>query len=335
MPAFEILSTGAEVQPETEKAISATADRRARRRYQQLSIWDHARLVLPFLFLGAIGVATKLKYPYWWPFQDLVYFLANSLVVAMVIGVVLDLFAARPIIEKVSENVAQRLIGRGLPAELQASIKDILGTGLVRDHYLKSYSFSSSEDSKVTVDIEVRFEVRNYSDAQIQYAPEMAKEAFWQLDFRFLEYGIAGKKIHTFSDEALAVKVENLDDIHLRRVTRSALPKVTLKPITIDGKSVCQVTWRYRITMPEQYSDVTEFSEATLGATMHVEEMPDGLEFVSGGDTSLHHESGSQSWFFDRPFIAGQHVRVWWFRKNSGSARDLVRGLTASGRRKT
>lgn len=327
MPAFEILTIGAEVHPEAARTTSVAGERHAHRRYQELSAWDHARLLLPFLFLGALGVVAKLKYPYWWPATDLVYFVANSLVVAMVIGVVLDLFAAKPLVEKVSENVAQRLIGRGLPAELQASIKDVVGTGVVRDHYVKSYSFSDPQDGQLTVDVEIRFEVRNYSDVLVDYAPEMVKESFWRPDFRFLEYGIAGKKTHTFADESLAVKVENLHDLHLQRVTRSALPRVTLKPLAMDRKAVCQVTWRYRVTMPEQYSDVTDFSEATLGATMHVEEIPESLEFVSGGDMSLHHELGSQSWFFDRPFIPGQHVRVWWFRKNS----DSLAGARASG----
>jgi hypothetical protein len=60
---------------------------------------------------------------------------------------------------------------------------------------------------------------------------------------------------------------------------------------------------------------VTDLSEATMGATIQVESLPDELEFVSGGDSSLHHQAGSQSWYFDKSFIAGQHVRSWWFRK--------------------
>jgi hypothetical protein len=318
MEAFEILSAGGEVRHEAANPVVAAEGSRVKRRpMRQLSIRDYVRLLLPFLVLGLLGAVAKLKYPYWWPGTDLVYFLADALLVAMVIGVVLELTAAKPLVEKVSENVAQKLIGRGLPAELQARIKDIVGTGVVRDHYVKSYTFSPPEDGRVVLDVEIRFEVRNYSDAMLDYAPEFTGETFWQPEFRFLEYGIAGKKIHTFAEDNLFSKVETANDIHVKRVPSYLLPKVTLSPVAADRKAVCQVTWRYRVTMPEQYCDTTDFGEATLGATVQLQQLPEELKFVSGGDDSLHHESASHSWFFDRPFIPGQHVQVWWFPKKS------------------
>ena len=106
-----------------------------------------------------------------------------------------------------------------------------------------------------------------------------------------------------------------MDELNLARVSSSALPPVSLKPVRSGEKSACQVTWRYRVTMPEEFCDVTDFSEATLGATFQVQNFPDGLEFVAGGDASLHHEADSQSWYYDKSFIAGQHLRASWFRK--------------------
>jgi hypothetical protein len=148
-----------------------------------------------------------------------------------------------------------------------------------------------------------------------EYAPEIAVPNFFQPEFRFLEYGIAGRKIHTLSDEDLSSKVEIVNELKLRRVSRSSLPPVSLKPFGAGEKSPCQVTWRYRVIVPEQYCDATEFGEATLGATLQVHKIPHELEFVSTGDASLHHEVGSQSWYFDKPLITGQHVHAWWFRK--------------------
>ena len=207
--------------------------------------------------------------------------LANIFIVTAVLGVLLELFSAKLLIERVSEDLAQRVIGRGLPAELQASIRDIVATDLARDHYVKSYAFSTPEDGLVNVDIEVRYELRNYSEAVRGYAPEIAAEIFSQPEFRFLEYGIAGRKIHTFSDENLSNKVETVDELNVRRVPRSALPPVSLKPVRTGEKSACQVTWRYHVTVPEQYCDVIDFGEATLGATLHVQNIPEELEFVS------------------------------------------------------
>ena len=314
MQAFEILDAEGDAHRARLRASSIRERKTKAPRFRKLSIKEYVRLLLPFLFFGILGAVARLKYPYWWPATDLVYFLANAFMVAMVIGVILTLSSAKLLIEEVADNLAQRLIGRGLPAELQASIKDMVNTEFVRDHYVKSYTFSAPERGQVNLDIEIRFEVRNYSDWVQDYAPEIAEENSCQPEFRFLEYGIAGKKIYTFSDESLSSMVETMSEINVKRVPRSALPKVSLKPAKRGDKSVCQVTWRYRVTMPEQYCDVTRFGEATSGATLQLQDIPEGLEFESGGDASLHHEYGSFSWYFDRPFIPGQHVRAWWGR---------------------
>lgn len=282
-------------------------------RFRSLTIGDHVRLLLPFLVFGLVGIAARLKYPYWWPATDLVYFLANALIVVMVIGMILAVFSARLIVERVSDSLAQKLVGRGLPVELQGPIKDLVNTGFVRDHYVKSYTISPPKSGQVSIDIEVRFDVKNYADSVREYAPELSEEVSCKPEFRFLEYGIAGRKVHSFSDDKLASKVDTLGGI--RRVAASAVPKISVWPIKTD-RSVCHVTWRYRITMPEEYCDITHFNEPTIGATLHVQQLPPGMEFDAGGDDSLHHEAGSRSWFFDRPFIAGQHVRARWFRKS-------------------
>jgi hypothetical protein len=316
MQAFEILAAETETHSASPRAFSRGEAKTSPPRFRKLSIKEYVRLLFPFLVFGIVGAVARLKYPDSWPANDLVYFLANAFMVAMVIGIILALFSARLLIEEVSENLAQRLIGRGLPAELQGSIKDIVNTVFVRDHYVKSYTFSTPENGQVSLDIEIRYEVRNYSDLVRDYAPEITEEISCQPEFRFLEYGIAGKKIHTFSDEELSSKVETVGEINVKRVPKSALPKVSLRSAKGSDKSVCHVTWRYRVTMPEQYCEVTTFGEPTIGATLQLHHAPDGLEFESGGDDSLYHECGSQSWYFDRPFITGQHVRAWWAASN-------------------
>jgi hypothetical protein len=319
MPAFEIVAE----EPAVDSGIPEPLPPKEKqheireRRFHELRFKDHARLLLPLLVMGVLGGAARLNYPYWWPATDVVFLVADSFIVAAVLGVLVVLFSARLLVERVSDGLAQRLIGRGLPPELQAPIRDVVGTGLVTDHYVKTYAFSTLDDGYVSVDIEVRYEVRNYSEAMRDYAPEITAEILFQPEFRFLEYGIAGKKIYTFCDENLSSKVETVEELNLRRVPRSALPPVNLKPVRTGEKSACQVTWRYRVNVPDQYCDLTEFGEATIGATLQLQDLPDELEFISGADASLHHEVGSHSWFFDRSFISGQHLSAWWFRKGS------------------
>ena len=327
MPPIEILTVDEATEQAAPTPPPVKEPRSKPRRFYALSLKDHARLLLPFLVAGALGIVARLKYPYFWPYNELVYFLADAFIVAMLLGVVVDVFSAKLLVERVSDGLAQRLVGRGLPADMQGPVRDVVSTDLVRDHYVKSYTFSAPQDGLVQVNVEVRFEVRNYSEAVRDYAPEMVAESFFAPEFRFLEYGIAGRKIHTFADEGLAGKAEAEDALGVTRVPRSALPALSLKPVRAGEKAACQVTWRYGITVPEQYCDVTELDEATLGATIQIEALPEELEFACGGDASLHHEAGSQSWYFEKAFIPGQCVRSWWFRKRSAmrSVRTLAR----------
>ena len=317
MPPIEILTAEESTEHEVPTPPPVKEPRSKPRKFHALSFRDHARLLLPFIVAGLVGIVARLKYPYWWPGNELVYFLSDALIVAMLLGVVIDLFSAKLLVERVSDALAQRLVGRGLPVDMQGPVRDVVSTDLVRDHYVKSYAFSPLEDGRVRVNVEVRFEVRNYSEAVRDYAPEMVAETFFQPEFHFLEYGIAGRKIYTFSDDGLSRKAEAADALGVTRVPRSALPALSLKPVRAGEKAACQVTWRYSITVPEQYCDVTELDEATLGATIQIESLPEELEFVAGGDASLHHEAGSQSWYFERAFIAGQCVRSWWFRRKN------------------
>src|SRR5229473_1711640 len=187
MPTFEIVAEEPALDSGTPATLPAKERKTRVRRSCALGLTDHVRLLLPFLAVG-------------------------------VLGVLLEMFSARLLVERVSEGLAQRLIGRGLPAELQAPIRDIVGTDLVRDHFVKSYAFSNPEDGYVKLDIEVRYELRNYSEAARDYAPEIAAEILFQPEFRFLAYGIAGRKIHTFSDENLSPKVETvIGRTHSRR----------------------------------------------------------------------------------------------------------------------
>jgi len=317
MPPIEILTVEEATEKEAPSPPPVKEPRSKPRRFYALSLRDHVRLLLPLVVAGALGVVARLKYPYDWPGNELVYFLADAFIVALVLGLAIDIFSAKLLVERISDGLAQRLVGRGLPVDMQGPIRDVVSTDLVRDHYVKSYAFSAPEDGSVQVHIEVRFEVRNYSEAVRDYAPEMAAETFFQPEFRFLEYGIAGRKIYTFSDSDLGCKAEAENGRGVTHVPRSALPAISLKPVKAGEKAPCRVTWRYCITVPEQYCDLTELTEATLGATLQIEALPEELEFAAGGDLSLHHEVGSRSWYFDKAFIPGQCVRAWWFRRRS------------------
>ena len=68
--------------------------------------------------------------------------------------------------------------------------------------------------------------------------------------------------------------------------------------------------------MPDEYTDVTSFAMATIGARIVLREIPTSLDFHCSGE-SLVHAEGSTTWYFDRPFVTDQHVRVRWTKKKN------------------
>jgi len=188
-----------------------------------------------------------------------------------------------------------------------------VATGTVRENYVKSYRFTQlTADGYVQIGITIRFNVKNYSDKTIEYRPSIQEEIFYSPEFDYMEYGPIGtpKVLTQAQIQELAY------DDPQTHVKNLLAPAIDLPPMKKDQPNPqFQVVIKYRVRMREQYSDVTNFGGATLGAKIELDEIPDTLTFVSGGDETLQHVPDSKTWYFDRPFINGQNVRVWWFRR--------------------
>jgi hypothetical protein len=282
-------------------------------RFRNLAAKEWLRLFGPFLVSFVVGILLRFRYRLAWPPQDFVYTLADALVVAAIIGSLLELFAAKLLIQRVADELAAKLVGRGLPSELQSHIQQITKTAFVRENYVKSYSFSDpDENSRVRLEVTISFDVKNYSDMRQEFTPVAQEEVFLQPEFHYLEYGIVGQDSLSF-DESQLKRIVHTDPLtSVKTITGPS--KVTLDPIRDNGKSVCRVRWVLGATMPEEYWDTTNFGGATIGATLRLDKIPDTLEFRSSGE-NMKHSEGSRSWYFSGPFISGQHVNAWWFRK--------------------
>jgi hypothetical protein len=284
---------------------SCEADMRTR--FRDLAVKDYWNLIWPFVTLVAIGLTCRTV-SQWYP-QDVLEAFADALMVAGALGIVFELFATRFLIERVADDLSDKLVGRGLPPELQAHIRAIVDTDFVRDHYIKTYSIAtSSQPDTLTLDVRVSFDVKNYSDSTKGYIPILQEETFYSPEFVDVEYGVIGGEYQTLSAAKLAQLTETDPKTNVKTIRG---PAIKLEPFRRNDRAVCTVRISYRLRMPLEYSDITNFDGATIGATIRIEKIPDTLEFVSTGD----HTIDSKSWYFPEPFIAGQHVRVWWFRK--------------------
>jgi len=74
-----------------------------------------------------------------------------------------------------------------LPAKLQAHIREITKTSIVREQFQKTYSFQQPHDGRITLDMEISFEVKNFSDTTLAYAPELQEESVFTPGFVSLE----------------------------------------------------------------------------------------------------------------------------------------------------
>jgi hypothetical protein len=264
--------------------------------------------------LGVVALAAIMRAINHWLQWPILAGVAEAFAVAGIVGMILELFAIRFLIERVASDVADRLAGRNLPLELRRLIGSILETHIVREGYVKTYKLSAPDaDGFLRVDITIRFAVKNYSNVDTEYSPMIQEEIFYSPEFKHVEYGLHPNISHVLTEDQIRGR-ESIDPATQVKTLKG--DAITIPSIHGEkGAAVCNVLMRYSLRMREEYSDVTSFGGATLGATIEADEVPPSLEFTSSGDETMQHTPNSKIWVFTRPYINGQHIRVWWFKK--------------------
>ncbi len=155
--------------------------------------------------------------------------LADDVVAAGIIGLGLELFATRFLIEKVSDHLTAKLIGRGLPSELQAHIKEIVATACVRTDYVKSYKLGEpDQNGNLHLEVKVQYKVSNHSDSLQHYTPMLQEELFHKPRFIRLEYSL-GKQIYTYDAALLSGMITTKPGTNVQEISGSQ--EVKLRPI--------------------------------------------------------------------------------------------------------
>jgi len=276
--------------------------------FRTLEVKEWSKMFGPFIGALLSGGLIRRFYPAAWSSSTTFYALADALMVAGIIGGLLEVFSARLMIERVSRDLAEELVGRGLPKELRQHIHKITRTKLVWSNNVKRYRLSLVQD-RMLLELDGTSEIRNYSDSKEEYSPKNMEEAFYDPEFLRIEYGLDGDTPGVFTGNKLKTEV-----IEGRVKKTCDLPKIDI-PVDSEGRFV-QVHHVWRMTMPLEYTDVTYFGGPAIGLTIILEQIPDGFDFSATGESVVHAED-SKSWFFPGPFIQGQHVRVRWFKKPS------------------
>jgi len=277
----------------------------------RLTVGEGLRLVRWFAFALVVGAVGLILYPITWPAYRVIEKICDALVVAGVIGLVVELSSLNSVVRRVSEEVARKTSAFHLPPAIRDQIWNIMNTKLVRHDYERRYRLSRIPGGKLSVESTITFNVRNHGTSATEYSPMLAEEDVYNPRFLHVEYGLPDGLTNAF-DEKL------LEQFTRERTTRArvvdGLPTVILRPLSQVPDEICAVTLRFTTVMPDEYSDITAFAGPTVDPVIQLDDMPEDLAFMSPGEGVEHVENGRR-WKYKRPFLQGQHVRVWWHQR--------------------
>lgn len=275
------------------------------KKFRELTVKDYGKLLLPYGTLLLCAAFFRPIYPNNWYFHEFVIHLLDAFMIAGTLGILVELGSANRLIYEVGNDLVAKIAGRGLPEDLQGQIRQIINASLIRENSVKRYRLTESENGEVCVEIALSFDVKNYSDDTVYYAPVLSEEIFYHPEFSYLEYTVGGKG-YSFNKEQLRDMVTTISETKVKNV--EGPNQVKILPYKNDDKRVCKVRWQYQLRMPESYSDITSFYLPALGIRLELQSKPSDFEFTSAGACMEHI---GNTWTFKRSFIQGQHVRVW------------------------
>jgi hypothetical protein len=284
----------------------------ARVRLGETTVKDALKVISALCCSIAAGFLLYWKYPCWWALYRPTMALADALMVAGIIGVLVEIFAVRHIIDKTAEKLADEMTGRGLPLNIKSKITAIANTTLARTNYKKRYSLTDVGNGMLKVRTETTFNVGNYGREAEKFTPMMDEERVFHPKFKYLRYSLDGVE-HSFDEDTL-----KYTDKHGTGTTLQAAGKDTVKILPLrsdpnsppDPRVVCEVKWVLETIMETSWFDLTEFRYPTENVEIYLEQKPEDVEFFCTGKTV-----DSKTWEFDEPFMVGQQLKVWWKKK--------------------
>jgi hypothetical protein len=120
--------------------------------FLDLKMREWLKLFGPFLALIVFGFVGRFAYRNCWPWSDLAFGLFDAVMIAGFLGIGLELYSTKILIERVADDLTEKLVGRGLPPELQSLILKVTKTTIVRDQFVKTYSLGVPQNGHVTLD---------------------------------------------------------------------------------------------------------------------------------------------------------------------------------------
>jgi hypothetical protein len=267
----------------------------------------------PFVVCFILGLIL-ICYPHTWVLQSAVHALQDALLVAGILGITIEMFAASALVDRAAAEISERLIGYGLPPDAQYVINTIVRTTRVYKDYRKSYRISLQADGSVLVRTVMSYiVVNNGKERDSNYLPKLEEEGMHSPKLISLAY----------ADTVVREGIDSQDPasgvVSFAPKSRGVdiFPSKAMDSVEALGPDqFCSVRWEYTQRMPSTYSDVTSFGGVTVRPTIELLEISDGLEFNAAdspdGENKCEHVEGGFTWKYNRAFVRAQHIRAWW-----------------------
>jgi hypothetical protein len=261
------------------------------------------------------GVALASYYPAGWVFHDVLVLVGHTLAAGGATAAVFELAFAKKLVSDTADRLAERLVGIGLPAELQAVIGEIVHrTTFVHRHSSIRYTIKADPENKERAIVTVcrEYEVWNYGRGPLQYEAAYAEER------------IHRPKLLSVSVFKASTKLDCTDGISQDGATDGSAIEFKVKPVTLEPVASSsdyvplKVRWMVEAVTPRSYTDVISFGMPTIDFEISVDAAP-GFCFTASDEPGC----GGQYpvWRYKGAHLPGQHLRVWWEPEGSADAR--------------
>lgn len=277
--------------------------------FEKNACFKFKRTVLPFICMFVLGLLLA-RYPANWRAGEFCRALSDALMIAGLIGSVVELWSASVLVDHATDQLSERLVGYGLPPAAQALIHDLVHkTKRVYRDYRAIYRIEAhpAKADYVIVRITLLYKAVNNGTGAEAYSPSLAEEQIYNPSAVSLE--CSGRR-YAHGELQSTISENRVVTFSIDKNVRIT-PSSALAPIeTLKSDQFCSVRWEYTVEMPKYYSAVLAFVGVTVNPVVEVQES-EGFDVFATLDDCVH-APGGHSWAYNRAFIGGQHVRVWW-----------------------
>ena len=248
-------------------------------------------------YAGLVALGLLCMWLSLWDGRHLLSSFGHALVIAGALALTVEGFARRHVLEEISKDIYQFLMGHGLPAALQDKIRNVMTISLVRHEVFIRYRLERVEN-RWRLHVQEEWQIRNHSGSPKPYQTYMGAEEYENLRIVNLECQGGDNSYSLDAAEMPLVSVPEKDG-----VVRAYGRRITVPP----GGEPIRITWRFSVDPPER-SNLHAWGLPTVNVRFEIDPCP-GFEFlVRDAD-----ERVGQTWTLRKAFMPGETIRVVWF----------------------